>query len=106
MTTIENAPMLPDAALDPDVSDALRRLEAGVAMLVDAGTDLDGRDEPDDYAWGFHRAAVLSAHDTLCDRLGHPTTPDVIDRQFQAWEDGRQAEMTRLRTQLRGTRTR
>ena len=103
MTTIENAPMLHDASLDPDVNHALERLEAGLAMLVDAGADLDGLDEADDYAWDLHRAAVLSAHDTLRDRLGHPTSPDVIDREYQAWQDGRQAQLTRLRTQLRGT---
>ncbi|ACV79031.1 hypothetical protein [Nakamurella multipartita] len=106
MTTIETALTLPDATLNPDVSHALARLEADLAMLVDAGADLDGRDEPDDYAWDFHRAAVLSAHDALRDRLGHPTTPDVVDREYQAWHDARRDELTRLRTQLRGTPTR
>lgn len=101
MTTIEDAPMLLDADLDPDVDAALARLEANLTMLVESGADLDGRDEADDYAWDFHRAAVLSAHDALRARLGHPTAPEVVDREYQAWEDGRQSELTLLRDELR-----
>ena len=101
MTTIEDAAMFPDADLDPEVDTALARLEANLAMLVESGADLDGRDEADDYAWDFHRAAVLSAHDALRDRLGHPTAPEVVDREYRAWEEGRQAELARLRDELR-----
>ena len=104
MTTIEDSPVLPDADLDPDVDAALARLEGSLAMPVESGTDLDGRDEADDYAWDFHRAAVLSAHDTLRDRLGHPTAPEIVDREYRDWDDGRRDRLMTLRAELTGGR--
>lgn len=66
--------------LDPGIARALTNLDCGLSMLAHAGRDLDGLDEAADYAWDFHRQRVLSAWDSLRDRLGHPTTPDLLDR--------------------------
>jgi len=104
MTTIDDPQTESDVRLDPEIDRALSSLEANLAMLSDAGCGLDGRDEPDDYAWDFHRAAVLSAHDTLRDRLGHPTAPEIVDREYRDWDDGRRDRLMTLRAELTGGR--